>query len=157
VIHRDIKPANLLVDGSGSPKVIDYGVARATEAGVAEASQVTALGDLVGTVAYMSPEQFAARPDDIDVRTDVYSLGVVLHEMLSGRHPFDLRGLPVYEVARVVRESSPPALVDRCPRRHLDDGDRGLAAGGGGAAGPGAGRRGARVSGRLAAVSRSLA
>jgi non-specific serine/threonine protein kinase/serine/threonine-protein kinase len=120
VIHRDIKPANLLVDGSGSPKVIDYGVARATEEDVAEASQVTGLGDLVGTVAYMSPEQFAARPDDIDVRTDVYSLGVVLHEMLSGRHPFDLRGLPVYEAARVVRESSPPALVDRCPAAGRD-------------------------------------
>jgi len=110
VIHRDIKPANLLVDGAGSPKVIDYGVARATEADVAAASQMTALGDLVGTVAYMSPEQFAARPDDIDVRTDVYSLGLVLHEMLSGRHPFELTGLPVYEVARIVREANPPRL-----------------------------------------------
>ena len=110
VIHRDLKPANLLVDAAGRPKVIDYGVARATGGDVPQASQATSLGDLVGTAAYMSPEQFAADPDEIDVRTDVYSLGIVLHEMLSGRHPFDLRRLSVYEMARLVREASPPRL-----------------------------------------------
>ncbi len=84
VLHRDLKPANILVDGAGNPKVIDFGVGRASDPGGAA---TTVAGELLGTVRYMSPEQIAGDPDDIDVRADVYALGVVLYELLSGQTP----------------------------------------------------------------------
>jgi len=89
VIHRDIKPSNVVVDGDGVPKVIDFGVARASDGGGREA--YTATGHIVGTVRYMSPEQRTV-DGDVDVRSDVYSLGLVLYEVLVGRYPFELRG-----------------------------------------------------------------
>ncbi|NDC55074.1 MAG: serine/threonine protein kinase, partial [Planctomycetia bacterium] len=89
VIHRDLKPPNILVDDRGEPKVIDFGVARSTTADGGGAGPRTLAGQLVGTLLYMSPEQRAGRVDETDARSDVYALGVVLHELLGDRPPGD--------------------------------------------------------------------
>ena len=89
VIHRDLKPANILVDGSGEPKVIDFGVARSTAPDAAASPWRTVAGQIVGTLLYMSPEQLAGRVDEIDARADVYALGIVLHELIADRPPYD--------------------------------------------------------------------
>lgn len=105
VIHRDLKPGNVLVDPSGQVKVIDFGVARSTDGDINRTTMHTDVGHIVGTLCYMAPEQFTAAAAEIDVRADVYSLGVMLFELLSGRLPYDLRGRKVYEVARIVHEA----------------------------------------------------
>ena len=107
VLHRDLKPSNLLVGEDGRPKVIDFGVARATDAGLETTSQLTSSGEILGTVRYMSPEQFEGQPDAIDVRSDVYALGVVLYELLCDGPPFELDDLSIFKAARVVREEPP--------------------------------------------------
>ncbi|MBU6413224.1 MAG: protein kinase [Planctomycetes bacterium] len=104
VIHRDLKPTNILVDPSGQVKIIDFGVARAID-GDAPMTQLTELGQLVGTVQYMSPEQISADSRELDERADVYSLGVILYELIAGKPPHDLEGKSVYEAAIVVRDN----------------------------------------------------
>lgn len=103
VIHRDIKPSNIVVENDGSPSVLDFGLAR--PAGMTELL-VSTTGQILGTLPYMSPEQTRGSPDDIDIRTDVYSLGIVLYEMLTGQYPYPVDGqLP--DVLRHIAESSP--------------------------------------------------
>ncbi len=110
VIHRDLKPGNILVEASGQPKVLDFGVARATDADLATTTARTEAGQLLGTLAYMSPELVAADPAAIDQRSDVYALGVLLYELLAHRLPYGLEQLPLPEVARVIREYEPSRL-----------------------------------------------
>ena len=122
VIHRDIKPSNLLVDGNGRPIVIDFGVACTTDADVALTTVGTDLGQLVGTLQYMSPEQCQADPNALDARTDVYSLGMVLYELLCNCLPYVIGGEPVFEAARRIQETVPkrPSTHDHTLRGDLE-------------------------------------
>jgi len=114
IIHRDLKPSNILVKlESGKPvvKVIDFGIAKALDQTTAEKTLFTETGQLVGTPEYMSPEQAEGNGLDVDTRSDVYSLGVVLYELLSGALPFDprtLRSAGYEEIRRVIRQAEPP-------------------------------------------------
>ena len=113
VIHRDLKPSNVLVaehDGAAEPKIIDFGIAKAVGLRLTERTLVTELGQTVGTAAYMSPEQAEASGLDVDTRTDIYSLGVLLYEVLVGRLPVDPAELGVHAFLAllVVHETNPP-------------------------------------------------
>jgi serine/threonine protein kinase/tetratricopeptide (TPR) repeat protein len=136
IIHRDLKPSNVLVAGNGThvPKVIDFGIAKATRTRLTEHTLYTISGQLVGTPAYMSPEQAETGETDIDTRSDIYSLGVLLYELLAGTTPFDAQtferlGYP--EIQRIIRETEPPTpstrasglgedLAEVAGRRRLD-------------------------------------
>ncbi|HJQ98316.1 MAG TPA: serine/threonine-protein kinase, partial [Candidatus Polarisedimenticolaceae bacterium] len=113
IIHRDIKPNNVLVaehDGSPYPKVIDFGIAKATDQAAGERTALTGFGSLIGTPSYMSPEQAGLDGLDVDTRSDVYSLGVLLYQMLTGEVPFDttsMRNALWVELARIIREQEP--------------------------------------------------
>lgn len=120
IIHRDIKPSNVLVtqyDGRPVPKVIDFGVAKATAQTLTEKTMFTEFGQVIGTLEYMSPEQAEHNQLDIDTRSDVYSLGVLLYELLTGSTPLDgkkLRSAAFGEMLRMIREDEPP-----CPSNRL--------------------------------------
>jgi serine/threonine protein kinase/tetratricopeptide (TPR) repeat protein len=113
IIHRDIKPSNILVSSQEDapvPKIIDFGVAKATSQRLTEATVFTEFGQVIGTPEYMSPEQAEMTNLDIDTRTDVYSLGILLYELLTGRQPFDateLRRAGLAEIQRRLREDEP--------------------------------------------------
>jgi tetratricopeptide (TPR) repeat protein len=119
VVHRDLKPSNILVakvDGRPTPKVIDFGVAKAVTGKLTEASLSTQFGSVVGTLEYMAPEQAVRSTADVDTRSDVYSLGVVFYGLLTGLRPFDtgrLCSAAFDDVLRILREEDPPSLSSR--------------------------------------------
>ena len=113
VIHRDLKPGNILVSYQGDehlPKVIDFGIAKALSANLSDATVFTEHGALVGTPEYMSPEQAGTTNQDVDTRADVYALGVILYEILTGARPFaeTMRQAALGEIQRIIREVDPP-------------------------------------------------
>jgi serine/threonine protein kinase/tetratricopeptide (TPR) repeat protein len=119
VIHRDLKPSNVLVgryDGQPIPKIIDFGIAKATGAKLTERTLYTELGSIVGTLGYMSPEQAKLNQLDIDTRSDIYSLGVLLYELLTGTTPIEakrLRESTLLDVLRIIRDEDPPRPSNR--------------------------------------------
>jgi WD40 repeat protein len=122
IVHRDLKPSNVLVtlyDGQPVPKVIDFGVAKATGGKLTDESLATQFGAVLGTLEYMAPEQAGFSALDVDTRADIYALGVILYELLTGLRPFDsqrLRKAAVDEAVRIIREEEPPRPSTRLSR-----------------------------------------
>ncbi|MFO0909384.1 MAG: serine/threonine-protein kinase, partial [Isosphaeraceae bacterium] len=137
IIHRDLKPSNVLVtviDGTAVPKVIDFGVAKAAGPSLTEKTLLTGFAQLIGTPLYMSPEQAQISGVDVDTRSDIYSLGVLLYELMTGTTPFDpevLKRAAFDEMRRILREDDPPTpstrlnslgdtLTEVCSKRRCD-------------------------------------
>ena len=123
VIHRDLKPGNILIDANGDPHILDFGLAKVAGPDLAENGlPVTVTGDFIGTLAYASPEQTTGDPSQVDIRTDVYSLGVILYEMLTGHYPYPVVG-QIAEVLRHIVETmpEPPSSWYRRSRREEAD------------------------------------
>jgi len=125
VIHRDLKPVNIIVCGGsedlsstgsevldpiGQPKILDFGVARVTDTDIQATTIGTDIGQIIGTLPYMSPEQVGGQPDDLDTRSDVYALGVIGYELLTNQRPHELAGKSLPEAVRIIREDDPPSL-----------------------------------------------
>ncbi len=121
LLHRDLKPSNVLVAPNGRVKIIDFGVARLVEQGSLEAIETlgtaipedTVVGALIGTPAYMAPEQFELPPSEIDIRADIHAVGVMLYEAVTGRRPYEIPRHLYFDAARIVREATPTPL-ERC-------------------------------------------
>ena len=116
VIHRDIKPSNVMVtnqDDRALPKVIDFGIAKATDEPLTEKTLFTQFRQMVGTPAYMSPEQAELNASDVDTRSDIYSVGVLMYELLTGNTPLDLKDSSYEEILHTIRETEPPPLAAR--------------------------------------------
>src|SRR5207302_10596594 len=124
IIHRDIKPSNVMItlyDGKPVPKVIDFGVAKATEQPLTQRTLFTQYGTIVGTLEYMPPEQAEMSALGVDTRSDIYSLGILLYELLTGRTPLERprrRAAAYAEVLRLIREEEAPQ-----PRTRLSSSD----------------------------------
>lgn len=129
VVHRDLKPGNILVvppdattglttrttgqkisPAVGQPKILDFGIARATDSDVAVTTMHTSVGEIIGTVQYMSPEQVAGDPSGVDTRSDVYALGVIAYELLAGKLPYEVGRKMLHEAARIIQEEDPQPL-----------------------------------------------
>src|SRR3984957_5213526 len=108
LIHRDLKPGNIVVDEEGQPRILDFGIARLTDSD-AQATRQTDLGQLIGTLAYMSPEQVLGEPAEIDTRSDVYAIGLILYGLLAGQLPYTI-GYQLHEAIRTIREDEGTAL-----------------------------------------------
>jgi eukaryotic-like serine/threonine-protein kinase len=126
LIHRDLKPGNILVDELGQPKILDFGVARLAQRDTQEAdaplTTQTDLGQIVGTLAYMSPEQVLGDPLEVDTRSDVYALGVILYELLCGRPPYAVNHRQLPEAVQTIRNEEPTSLsrIDRNYRGDIE-------------------------------------
>ncbi len=110
VIHRDLKPRNILVDEGGQPKILDFGIARVINDRSGVSVIETSAGELIGTLAYMSPEQVSGDPERLDVRSDIYALGVVGYELLSGRLPYNLQNRSIPDAIHAILNEEPPKL-----------------------------------------------